>query len=123
MLNTWYSYSTWILITINTPVGPVMVSLLEKPHWQRNDKNNYYFSILYSRLGQIFRMEKQVVIVAKYIEDPKVIIFNLFKLNSFAKTLLQQAFCIKSSSYPLLPGLVRPNKEKNSVKSKKRLHF
>ena len=37
--------------------------------------------------------------------------------------LLQQAICLKSSSYPLLPGLVRPNKEKISAKFKKRLHF
>ena len=41
-----------------------------------------------NRLGQIFRMEKkQVVVVAKYVEDPK----------------------LNSSSYPLLPGLFRPN--------------
>ena len=36
-------------------------------------------SALYSRLGQIFRLEKkQVVVVAKYVKDPKLTIFYSF---------------------------------------------
>ena len=35
-----------------------------------------FFNLLYSRLGQIFRMEKkQFVVVTKYVEDPKLTIF------------------------------------------------
>ena len=34
--------------------------------------------MLCGRVGQIFRMEKKVVVVAKYIEDPKLIIFESF---------------------------------------------
>ena len=58
--------------------------------------------------------KKQFVVVAKYVEDPKKIFFTLFKLNCFAKLLLQQDICLKSASYPYpqLPGIVRLNIEK-----------
>ena len=45
------------------------------------------------------------------------------KLNCFAKLLPQQDICLKSSSYPLLPGLVRPNIEFLLAKYKKACTF
>ena len=59
----------------------------------------------------------------KICKRPLKIIFTLCRLNCVAKLLQQQDICLKSSSYPLLPGLVRPNIENISAKSKKRLHF
>ena len=67
--------------------------------------------------------KKQFVVVAKYVEDPKKMFFTLFKLNCFAKLLLQQDICLKSASYPLLPGLVRPNIKTNSGSSKNACTF
>ena len=79
-----------------------------------------------NRLGQIFRMEKTGCgrrSCKVHKKTLKKLVFTLFKLNCFAKLLLQQDICLKSASYPLLPGLVMPNIETNSVNSKKRLHF
>ena len=121
-LKLWLGQKMVMNIIIEYIIAYILVPCSENSTFSRDGKQ-IHICTLYSRLGQIFRTKKQVVVVAKYIEEPKLIIFNLFKLNCFAKRLLQQAICLISSSYPLLPGLVRPNKENIFSKSKKRLHF